>query len=133
LALIIVLSDSRTGDQRHKPKFCFSIRENRDNIRAARQKILVCTASLPNNSRAAQGAGVMTSHLSSARMLSQITHVTDAAVSLRAGSSCLKNDPQHFIPAMRLKPSADNLTGPLRVGIIEMEITSCPLAIKAKR
>src|SRR5262245_53888901 len=52
------------------------------------------------NSRAAQSAGVMTKHLSSARMFRQIAHVTDAAISLRAGSSCLKNDPQPFIPAM---------------------------------
>jgi hypothetical protein len=37
--------------------------------------------------------------------------MTDVAISLRAGSSFPKNDPQPFIPAMRLKPSANNLTG----------------------
>src|SRR5262245_61833195 len=44
-----------------------------------------------------------------------INPCADAAISLRAGSSCLKNGPQHFILAKRLKPSANNLTGP-RVG-----------------
>src|SRR5215475_1461156 len=36
-------------------------------------RIHMGVASLPNNSRAAQGAGVMTKHLPSARMLRQLT------------------------------------------------------------
>jgi hypothetical protein len=99
-----------------KSKSYFSIREKRYNIFAARRENLSGVASLPKNSRAAQGAGVMTKHLSSARMLSQITprnrrhHYAPRRIVL-----CLKNDPQPFIPDMRLKPGANNLSGS-RVG-----------------